>query len=147
MLCFGKFLKFVISPKEKAVTELVKRPLRDAFQVMRDVQLIKHVPKRVAERTNKDKLKNKFIDFLDEQGLGWSPDAVETGKKLVDVLTDVLWYIDVHENTLMSRNITIPSLYARFSGFNKPESPGHKRIPMDASKLRTFSQNLLIILS
>lgn len=144
MLSFGKHLKFVIRPKEEAV--MATGTARDAFQVMRNVQLAKHVPKKMTERTNRDKLKNKFIDFLNEEGVGWSADCVETtGKKFVGVMTDILWYLDGHEKTLMDRGITVPSLFAGFSGFNKPESHGHKRIPMEATKLRTFSQNLFSI--
>ena len=57
-------------------------------------------------------------------------------------MTDVLWYVDGHEKTLASRNIVVPDALTGFSGFNKPESHGHKRIPMEASKLRTFSRDL-----
>ena len=113
---------------------------------MRERQLTKHVPNKVAERTNRDKLKNAFVTLLDEQGLGWSPDSVETtGKKFVDVMADVLWYLDGHEKTLMDRGIAVPSLYAGLSGYNRPESHGHKRIPMETTKVRTLSQNLFRI--
>ena len=36
----------------------------------------------------------------------------------------------------------LPVFYSRFSGFNKPESHGHKRKPMEAAKLRTISKSL-----
>ena len=35
-----------------------------------------------------------------------------------------------------------PVFFSRFSGFNKPESHGHKRKPMEAAKLRTISKSL-----
>ena len=91
-------------------------------------------------------MKNKLIELLEQKQLGWSPDCVQTtGRKFVDLMTDVLWYTDVHAKTLESRSLAIPSLFSDFSGFNKPENHGHKQPPMEATKLRTYSLNLFRI--
>ena len=111
IMCFGKYLKFVIVSPEKAVVEPV-RPLLDAVQIMRDAQLSKYIPKKVAEHTSKDKLRNQFIDLLEEQKLGWSNDTVEsTGKKFVNVLTDILWYVDGYEQTITTTHDVHQSLF------------------------------------
>ena len=86
------------------------------------------------------------MDHLDEKKLGWSADVVETtGKKFVGLMTDVLWHVDGHEKTLTGRNVVVPSVFAGFLGLNRPECHGHKRYPMEAIKLRTYSTNLFSI--
>ena len=90
------------------------------------------------------KLRNELID---KQKLGWSPNTVEAmEKKFVNILTDTLWCIDGHGKTLMSHNTAIPSLFSRFSGFNKRESHGQeKSLETTTTKLLTFSKNFFSI--
>ena len=87
----------------------------------------------------KDRMKNKVIDLLEQKQLGWSASYVDTtGRKFVDLLTDVLWYLNGCHKSLEGRRLSVPHIFCDISGFNKPESHDHKQIPMEATRLRTF---------
>ena len=46
-------------------------------------------------------LKNKFREFLVKNNVGWSEDALKKyGSPLINVVSDALWYIDGHHETL-----------------------------------------------
>ena len=128
---FGKYLKYLIQPPtERAdhATQSVSLP-RNAFQVLLDSsRLTVLVPNKMASpRTARDELRNSVIDFLKDSNLGWSAAYVKVcGDRFVEILTETLWYLDGHRSTLDARCLSLPSLFSRFSGFNKPESHGHK---------------------
>lgn len=87
-----------------------------------------------------------MIELLEQKKLGWSSSHIDTtGRKFVDLLTDVLWYIDGCHKTLEGRRLSVPHVFTELCGFNKPESHGHKRVPVEATKLRTFATSLLKI--
>ncbi len=99
------------------------------------------------QTTGKDKMKNKVIDLLEQKQLRWSSSYVDTtGRKFVDLLTDVLWCLDGCHKALEGRRLSVPHVFSEISGFNKPESHAHKRVPMEATRLRTFSTSLFKIL-
>ena len=131
-------------PLKPASCEVEKTP--DAFQLLINVQLTIQVPAKVTKQTSKDWMKNRLIQVLKEKELGWSADCVKTtGVKFVELMADVLRYVDGHGKTLESRSLTIPYLFSELPGYNKPESHGHKRTPMEVSKLYTYSMNLFSI--
>ena len=140
ILPFGKYIKFVITPPDRpAVQEGLQA--RDAFRMMMEVQQHLSVLNKVCnERTGKDRLRNTIIDLLDRKRVGWTAAYVQTtGNRFVELLTDVLWYLDGHTATLEGRRLSVPGLFSDLTGFNKPESHGHTRAPMEASKLCTYS--------
>lgn len=70
-------------------------------------------------RTARNELRNQLSD------LGRSAVYVKVcGDRFVEILTET-WYFDGYQSTLGARRLSPPSLF-RFSGFNKPESHGHK---------------------
>ena len=146
---FGRYLKFVIIPSDRPAFADVggQEKSRDAFRMMMDSQLVLRVPEKVTdERTGKDRMKNTVVELIEQKQLGWSASHVDmTGRKFVDLLTDVLWYIDGCHKTLEGRRLSVPHVFSDICGFNKPESHGHKRVPMEAIKLRTFSTSLFKI--
>ena len=73
-------------------------------------------------------LKNKFREFLVKNSVGWSEDALKKyGSSLINVVSDTLWYIDGHHETLKRQGCSIPVEFSHFQNFNTPESHGHKR--------------------
>ena len=121
---FGKYLKYMITPSDQPVcvnVEGQKQPF-DAFHLLIDIQVTLCVPKKVTdERTGKDRMKNKVIDLLEQKRLGWSASYVTTtGRKFVDLLTDVLWYLDGCHKTFEGRRLSVPHIFCDISGFNKP---------------------------
>ena len=102
---FGKYLKYLIhSPTESADNasqSVCSR--RNAFQVLLDSSRLTVVlpDKMTSPRTAKDELKNSVIDFLKDSNLGWSAAYVKAcGDRFVENLTEALWYLDGHQNTL-----------------------------------------------
>ena len=73
-------------------------------------------------------LKRGIIKWLEENKVGWSIDRVNTlGAGFVDVITDTLWYIDGHHDTLHSRSCSVPADFREFQGYNRPELTKHRR--------------------
>ncbi len=68
---FGRYLKYTIAPINRA-TSAEKQPAPYAFQVLLKAQLTLQVPKKVDERTGRDRLKNKVVEWLEQKNLGWS---------------------------------------------------------------------------
>ncbi len=105
------------------------------------------LPPRIAPALNKkDELYNAIIDWVEEEGLAWSPSIeCKTGSNTVHTLCDVLWYIDGHYSTLAERSCTIPVVFHQFSGYNRPDLPKHRKRKvgtMCAETLRSHSQRL-----
>ena len=56
------------------------------------------------DRNKKLALKTEVINWLEKNDLGWSYESVQSqGGRFVNILTDVLWYIDEHHETLKTR--------------------------------------------
>ena len=147
---FGKYLKYLIqSPTKRAnnATQSVSLP-RNAFQVLLDSSHLTVVlPNKVTSpHTARDELKSSVIDFLKDNNLGWSAAYVKAcGDRFVEILTEALWYLDGHQSTLDARCLSLPSLFSRFSGFNKPESRGHKRKPMEQQSYEPLANTCLVL--
>ena len=149
ILEFGKYLKYLIqSPTERTdnATQSVSLP-RNAFQVLLDSSHLTVVlpNKMTSPRTARDELENSIINFLKDNNLGWSAAYVKAcGDRFVEILTEVLWYLDGHQNTLDARCLSLPSLFSRFLVLTN-QSHGHKRKPMEATKLRTITKTCLVL--
>ena len=98
------------------------------------------------ERTGKDRMNNKVVELLEQKQLGWISSYINTtGRKFVDLLTEVLWYIDGCHKTLEGRRLSVPHIISEICGYNKPEIYSHKRVPIEAMKLCTFATSLFKI--
>ena len=59
----------------------------------------------------KIQLKNDILKWLERNELGWSTDACEQqGNKFINTLTETLWNLDGHAETLKSRGCGIPGV-------------------------------------
>ena len=89
---------------------------------------------------------NKVISFLAEKDCKWCIREVSSaGKSLVSALTDALWIIDGHHQTLSSQGHRVPITFGQFVGYNKPEvSKNRKRHVgnLSGSILRSLSSHL-----
>jgi hypothetical protein len=66
--------------------------------------------KKRVEHTGKDRLYNDILKFLEVRNLKFGSDAKAFGEKLVQSLTETLWYIDGH-HLLSERSIaTVPAV-------------------------------------
>lgn len=80
------------------------------------------------DRNNKLSLKSGVIDWLEKNGLGWSHESIDSqGGRFVNTLTDVLWYIDGHQEALKACACHIPAEFEIFVGFNNPEKSKHRK--------------------
>ena len=79
-------------------------------------------------RNKKEESTNAVSSWLESKGVGFQPTDVETkGKCLLSTLADALWVTDAHWETRAGRSHAIPPQFARFSGYNVPETSKHKR--------------------
>ena len=59
----------------------------------------------------KIQLKNDILKWLERNEFGWSADACEQQGTSVKTLTETLWNLDGHAETLKSRGCGIPGMY------------------------------------
>ena len=80
------------------------------------------------ERSRKCGLKKDVITWLHDNKFGWTAGLVQSaGANFVAALTDCLWYIDGHVDTMASRSCSIPKQFLQFQGYNNPEKSKHRR--------------------
>jgi hypothetical protein len=137
---FGRYFLFILQGDEP---EVRRDEMKSAFNVLMESAKELVLPMRVEERTKKDKLYNDIVGWLASNKLGWRKPFVDTaGCQLVSTLTDALWYVDGHHQTLVERSCTVPVAVACFSGYNNPAMSKHKVKPMDCAELKALSQRL-----
>ena len=60
--------------------------------------------------------------------MGWSTDACEQqGNKFMNTLTETLWNLDGHAETLKSWGCGIPGMFEGFTGYNVPDKSKHRK--------------------
>ena len=126
---FGSFVKLhVEQQRPDAPSSNTDTP--DAFAIlMANQRLLSSpaLPDRLQERNKKDKLYNDLISLVDGMGLKWQSGEVKSGKSFLITLTNTLWYIDGHHESLSSRNCEVPQLFRPFVGYNMPELTKHRK--------------------
>ncbi len=100
---FGKYVRFYVKKDDEPSSVSTPPPqLPNAFTILM----------APPARNKKDELYNAIIDWVEEEGLAWSPSIeCKTGLNTVRTLCDVLWYIDDHYSTLAERSCTIIYIY------------------------------------
>ena len=124
--------------------------MRAASQVLMDLARRlsqKTLPDMISEpKTNKQKLRNGLLSFLEERKCRWrSSEVSSAGINLLNALTDTLWTIDGHHNVLNSQGYRIPDIFCTFVGFNRPELLKHRKRQignLSGSVLRSLSCHL-----
>ena len=111
----------------------------------------KSMPDPVAEpRTNKQKLWNDVIKFLEENNCKWkSAEVQSSGCSLVQALTDALWIIDGQRHVFGRQGYPIPAIFDTFVNYNRPELHKHRkreRGNMSSSVLKSLSAHLFTCL-
>ena len=92
--------------------------------------------------------KNKFREFLSVNGVGWSRDSVEKyGPSLIDTISNCMWYIDGHHETLSRQGCGVPAELQHLQNYNKPEQHGHKRKSETSLSSQTLRTHALAISS
>ena len=126
---FGSYVRLQVEDsQDHPRTTTTSAP--DAFAVLMANQRMlcsPTLPDRLKERTKKDKLYNDLICLVDGMGLKWQSGEVNSGKFFLTTLTNALWYIDGHHESLVSRGCEIPKLFKPFEGYNTPEVSKHRK--------------------
>ncbi len=124
---------------------------RNAFEVLMNAQQqlsLKKLPDLIQQpKTAKQRLMNNIITFLDERKCEWrgNDEVISVGHSFVTALTDALWTIDGHHHVFSNQNVTIPSIFVKFVGYNRPEISKHRKRQasnMSGSVLRSLSLHL-----
>ena len=96
---FGPYLRY----HTEVIEEAVSTPRVNVF------------PSKLAVRTKKDQLFNDVIDMLQKRGLQFSlSEVASSGQNLVKLLTDTLWYLDGHHDTMKKHSCPIPEVFFHF---------------------------------
>ncbi len=143
VLEFGKYLEFHLS---KLDTES-GNPATNAFNILTTRK--KYWPSRKVAvpgpgslLNNKETLRNDFIDWLQERDWGWSDPQSTLANSFVREITEVLWLIDCHRDSLEKRSCNIHPLFNPFQGYNRPQMYKRKPKPLSAEQLRTHTEIL-----
>jgi hypothetical protein len=146
---FGPFIKYQVA--EKNCNDQNKQSGASAFDVLMNTQrelCQRKLPKIIEKqnKTKKDELYNKVVDFLEEQNLAWSSSEVDSsGVALVQNLIDCLWYIDGHHHVLGKQGCCIPDIFSSFTGYNQPQASKHRKRTvenMSAASISAISSSL-----
>ena len=121
---FGKHIKFYVKKQLGS-----SNPPVNAFSIMMSAQRQMLPPLISQPRNKKDDLHNAVIQFLEKDSLTWTSSEVDCGlaSMTVKTLTDVLWYVDGHQNKFSERSCHLPSLFGEFASYNKPEMAEHQK--------------------
>ena len=92
------------------------------------MQNASQLPAEKPVRTNKDRLYNDILKFLHDQNLKWKENVISSGERFVNLLAQILWYIDGHHHLFDERsNTKLPQIFAQFQNYNKPELSKHRK--------------------
>ena len=109
----------------------------------------RRLPQRLLERTKKDKLFNDLLNLLETKEWEWAPDGIESGRRFLTTLTNVLWYLDGHHDTLSHRGFKVPELFSPYQGYNVPQASKHRKrsaVNLSCEKLACHSASLYEVL-
>ena len=146
---FGSYIKFFILCEEvpstssqqssknafevaRCIAWSIKCELNNLIQVLMSAAKARYLPSppsdKAMEKSKKMVLKKDVIDWLHAKDVGWSSDVADsTGADFVTALSEALWYVDGHFDTLRARACPVPSDFEQFSGYNQPERSKHRR--------------------
>lgn len=84
---------------------------------------------------NKRVLYNRVLQMLQKAGLGFTPTNFDQGKTLIQTITNCIWTIDPHIDTLRERSFYVPFLFEHLIGYNIPENHKHKKLQLENSSV------------
>ncbi len=105
---------------------------QNAFEVLMNARQqlsLKKLPDLTEQpKTAKQRLTNTVISFLGERKCEWhgSDEVSSVGRNFVTALTDALWTIDGHHPVFSDQSVSIPSVFVKFVGYNRPEVSKHR---------------------
>ena len=144
---FGRFLKYSVS--------IISQPLllNSEFSQPTDSQYgstISTVIRPIHQRTNKDKLFNDILQFLESSNVTVRETEITTVKKFIILLRDIFWHIDCHHHVFQQRAQPIPAVFgSHFTNYNCPERSKHRKrltANLSSDSLLEFSLELSTIL-
>lgn len=155
MPCLGQYIEFLIT--EEAIPNDSSESSRqhsdtvstNLFTLMMATQRNnKNLPPLFPQikPNQKIQLKNDILNWLERNELGWSSDACEQqGNQFINTLTESLWNLDGHAETLNSRGCGIPAMFEGFTGYNIPDKSKHRKrshTNLEYQKLVELSQGM-----
>jgi hypothetical protein len=155
---FGKYILFKLQGEAVSEESCTNgREPTNAFTVMMEARSAKSVPESRGSGNQVNRKKNLFNDLcsmLEKKGLGWRKNSVTVlGVPFMSALTNSLWILDPHRETLKKRSCHIPDFFDSFEGYNCPYSHHHlaKKLSKDvlaheASLLFNFLQQVSLVL-
>ena len=131
--------------------EKSEKPVKDCTSVLmaNSNAMNRKVPDKINETNNFDKLHNKSIDYLKENGVNWHPSVVSsTGKKFVGSLANLLWHITSHHNTFRNRAASLPKFVNDiFANWNDYIQKKIAKPQLSQNKLKTHIDDVSVFLS
>ena len=141
---FGKYVKLSV---ELSCDRPEPIPLlANAFAVMNASQRRLQIgdnglPFPEAVKDGRDRLYNDLLGLMRDMGVSWNT-PLAYGVPFLKRLRDSLWYIDGHHDTITEKAPKMPEVFARFTGYNRPEAHKHRkraRGNLSRSELRTHA--------
>lgn len=154
--CLGQYIEFVITeetiPDDSSGSSSENSNTVNIFTLMMATQRNnKNLPPAFPENkpNRKIQLKNDILKWLETNELGWSTGACEQqGNKFINTLTETLWSLDGHAETLKSRGCGIPGMFEGFTGYNVPDKSKHRKrshTNLEYQKIVKLSQGMFQI--
>jgi len=158
---FGHFIKYYVRDRPASectvttttttVYSQLNGQCRNAFQIMMAAQTelcSKQLPDvNPNPRNGKERLRNDILSFLAAKGYKWknSSELEKYSESFLQSTSNVLWYIDGHHDCLKRQGFSVPTVFAKFSNYNRPELSKHRKrefANLDKSTLQSLSSHL-----
>ncbi|CAB4399975.1 unnamed protein product [Rhizophagus irregularis] len=113
-----KYIRFIVHTEENNIVQQNQQFERNAFDIMMEHSHKPYFPSIKREDTQRDVLYNDVIALLKEnQKNGWRVDQEKIAKIFIKQLVDLLWYIDLHHDTLAAHSLHLPNIFKELSQY------------------------------
>jgi len=112
-----------------------EKPTINAFDILMSKKSISPALKTSKVITKKIQLHNDIVAYLD---MGFQTE--DQANTLVKIMTDTIWYLDPHVDTIAQRFSAFPLNFKKFLKYNKPEI--HKHAPKSIVNSELIQQTL-----
>ena len=119
---FGHYVKFKVQSTAVSTNVVsTNSGVTNAYKILMSnarMQNASQLPAEKPVRSNKDRLYNDILKFLHDQNLKWKENVISSGERFVNLLAQILWYIDGHHHLFDERsNTKLPQIFAQFQNY------------------------------
>ena len=146
---FGHFLKYIVDCDPPVVATEIEESVHSSVPHNNTITNSFTFVELIHEKNKKDKLFNDIITFLKSWNVSVKSCELDSARKLITLLCNILWYIDGHHHVFQERATDLPAIFKQFINYNSPHLSKHRKrltCNISAEQLHEFALDITIIL-